>query len=245
LKNNFAAAQQYAGTVKSNAAGFGALSNVDLNSGLGLAGGLSNKLSKLKAFASMINQLKKRGVSAAVIRQIIDMGPDQGYAYAAALVGATAGTISSVNKTTAAINTAATGLGNTAAFTVYGINIAKGLKSQENSLNALMKRLGKSLAHEAATWFRVPKSKVPHFASGTSSAPSGWALVGENGPELINLRGGESIVPGGSLNGRSAGGTTIVNVNVRGALSTDKEIARAVSDGLANFERHGGNVPWN
>jgi phage-related tail protein len=245
LQKNFAAAQSYAGTVKSNAVGFASLSNVDLNSGLGIAGGLSNKLSKLKAFAAMITKLKKRGVSAGVIRQIIDMGPDQGYAYAAALVGATSATISSVNKTASAINATATSLGNTAAFTVYGINIAKGLKSQEASLHALMRRLGKSLAHEAVNWFRVPKSKVPHFASGTSSAPSGWAVVGENGPELINFGGGESVVPGGSLNGRSGGSTVIVNVNVRGALSTDREISKAVSDGLANLERHGGSVPWN
>jgi len=246
LKKNFATAQGYAGTVKSNAVGFASLSNVDLNSGLGIAGGLRNKLSRLKAFAAMIAKLKKRGVSAAVIRQIIDMGPDQGYAYAAALVGATAGTISSVNKTTSAINSAATGLGNTAAFTVYGINVAKGLKSQEASLHALMRRLGKSLAREAVHWFKVPRSKVPAFASGTSNAPRGWAVVGENGPELLNLRGGESITPGGGLIGRgSGGGTMIVNVNVRGALSTDRDIHRAVANGLADFERHGGSVPWD
>jgi SLT domain-containing protein len=108
-----------------------------------------------------------------------------------------------------------------------------------------MKRLGKSLAHSALSAFKVPKSKVPAFASGTSNAPSGWAIVGENGPELVYFGGGESVVPGGGLNGRSGGGTVIVNVNVRGALNTDKEIARAVSDGLTNFERHGGNVPWS
>ena len=246
LQKNFAAAQSYAGTVKSNAVGFASLSNVDLSSGLGIAGGLSNKLSKLKAFASMLTKLRQRGVSKAIIQQIIDMGPDQGYAYAAALVGATAGTIASVNKSQSQINAVATSLGNAAAFTVYGINIAKGLKSQENSLHALMKRLGKSLAHEAVTAFKVPKSKVPHFAGGTSHAPSGWAVVGENGPEMVYLRGGESIVPnGGGLNGRSGGNTLVVNVNVRGALNTDREISAAVSEGLANFERHGGNVPWN
>lgn len=245
LQKSFAAAQSYAGTVKSNAIGFASLSNVDLSSGLGIAGGLSNKLGKLKAFASMLTRLRQRGVSKAIIQQIIDMGPDQGYAYAAALVGATAGTIASVNRSQSQISSVATSLGNAAAFTVYGINIAKGLKSQENSLHALMKRLGKSLAHEAVTAFRVPKSKVPHFAKGTSSAPAGWALVGENGPEMVYLRGGESIVPGGGLNGRSGGGTLVLNVNVRGALSTDREISRAVSEGLTNFERHGGKVPWN
>jgi phage-related tail protein len=33
------------------------------------------------------------------------------------------------------------------------------------------------------------------FASGTPDAPSGWAWVGEQGPELINLHGGEAILP--------------------------------------------------
>jgi SLT domain-containing protein len=246
LKKNFGAAQSYAGTVKSNAIGFASLSNVDLTSGQGIAGGLQNRLSKLKAFAGLLTRLKQRGVSNGIIQQIIDMGPDTGYAYAAALVGATSATISSVNKSQSQINSVATSLGNTAAFTVYGINIAKGLKSQEKSLNAFMTKLGKTLANEAIKTFKVPKSKVPGFASGTSNAPSGWAVVGENGPELVNLRGGESITPaGGSLRGRGGVGGSTFNIYVRGALSTDREIARAVSDGLANFERHGGNVPWN
>lgn len=33
------------------------------------------------------------------------------------------------------------------------------------------------------------------FASGTRSAPPGWAWVGEEGPELMRLRGGETILP--------------------------------------------------
>ncbi len=33
------------------------------------------------------------------------------------------------------------------------------------------------------------------FASGTPDAPPGWAWVGEQGPELINLHGGEAILP--------------------------------------------------
>ena len=35
--------------------------------------------------------------------------------------------------------------------------------------------------------------KLLGFASGTPSAPPGWALVGEEGPELVKLRGGERI----------------------------------------------------
>ncbi len=36
---------------------------------------------------------------------------------------------------------------------------------------------------------------VPGFASGTMSAPSGLALVGERGPELVRFRGGEQVIP--------------------------------------------------
>ena len=33
------------------------------------------------------------------------------------------------------------------------------------------------------------------YASGTENAPPGWAWVGEQGPELMHLRGGETILP--------------------------------------------------
>uniref|UniRef100_UPI0035B3A97C hypothetical protein n=1 Tax=Ferrovibrio sp. TaxID=1917215 RepID=UPI0035B3A97C len=36
---------------------------------------------------------------------------------------------------------------------------------------------------------------LPGFAVGTSSAPAGWAWVGENGPELMRFRGGEQVLP--------------------------------------------------
>lgn len=36
---------------------------------------------------------------------------------------------------------------------------------------------------------------TPAFAGGTSNAPPGWAWVGEKGPELIHMRGGETVLP--------------------------------------------------
>lgn len=38
---------------------------------------------------------------------------------------------------------------------------------------------------------------LPGFASGTDSAPPGWAWVGENGAELVKFRGGEKVMPAG------------------------------------------------
>jgi phage-related tail protein len=36
---------------------------------------------------------------------------------------------------------------------------------------------------------------VPFFASGTNNAPGGLAVVGEKGPELVNLPRGSQVIP--------------------------------------------------
>lgn len=57
--------------------------------------------------------------------------------------------------------------------------------------------LGKSLldfVDNAQSVFKVSAgSKLPGFATGTLSAPSGYAIVGEEGPEVVLLAGGERI----------------------------------------------------
>jgi hypothetical protein len=55
---------------------------------------------------------------------------------------------------------------------------------------------------------------VPFFAEGTNSAPGGWSVVGEKGPELMNVPRGAQILPNGVMPGGSVtvsgGPTTIV-----------------------------------
>lgn len=53
------------------------------------------------------------------------------------------------------------------------------------------------------------------FASGTNYAPGGWAMVGERGPEMVNLPRGAQVVPNSELVSRRnarGGPTVIVNV---------------------------------
>jgi hypothetical protein len=40
-------------------------------------------------------------------------------------------------------------------------------------------------------------TRLQGFATGTLSAPAGWAMVGERGPELVRFRGGEQVLPNG------------------------------------------------
>ena len=78
-----------------------------------------------------------------------------------------------------------------------------------------------------------------HFASGTSNAPRGLALVGEEGPELVYLNGGERIEPADKtadlLDGAqsvsamsSSGSTGIYNIeykpqyNISGSMNADE-----------------------
>ncbi|HNB51100.1 MAG TPA: tape measure protein [Anaerolineales bacterium] len=48
--------------------------------------------------------------------------------------------------------------------------------------------------------------KVPGFAKGTNFSPEGMALVGERGPEIVNLRRGSQIVPNHKINSFMGGG---------------------------------------
>lgn len=47
---------------------------------------------------------------------------------------------------------------------------------------------------------------VPHYAGGTESAEPGFALVGENGPELVYMRGGERVLNAAQTSALQSGG---------------------------------------
>ncbi len=60
----------------------------------------------------------------------------------------------------------------------------------------------------------VPFATVPAFAGGTNFAPGGTALVGERGPELVNLPRGSKVTPNNKL---TSGVNVTVNVDASGS----------------------------
>lgn len=69
------------------------------------------------------------------------------------------------------------------------------------------------------------------FASGVSNFQGGSAIVGENGPELLTLPRGSSVIPNNEL-GAALGGVTII---IQGSvLSDERKIADAVGRALGN-----------
>lgn len=155
LQKKIAEAKQYASDTTKAARESAGLSNLGLQPEEVTAGsikaGLAQKLSQIRQFTSYIDLLAKRGLSRGLLRQIINMGPDAGYAYASALAGADKATFNSVNRLQQGLDSSTTALGKLGADRLYdsGKNASKGflagLESQEKALQKTMEKIAKSM----------------------------------------------------------------------------------------------------
>lgn len=78
---------------------------------------------------------------------------------------------------------------------------------------------------------KIPKIEIPKLAKGTNNFAGGLAVVGEQGPELVNLPRGSRVTPAGEtrrmLSGSYAGGGDTfapqINITVEGGSGSVKE----------------------
>lgn len=85
----------------------------------------------------------------------------------------------------------------------------------------------KDIAHQAG---------VPGYAVGTLGAQSGIALVGENGPELVRMRGGEQVYSAG----QTANTMAMQNMSSNEVARTNSVIAGGMSD-IVDGQKYVGN----
>jgi hypothetical protein len=80
------------------------------------------------------------------------------------------------------------------------------------------------------------------YAAGTSGAAHGWAWVGERGPELVNFRGGETVVPNhvarGYADGSGGYGDSVHEVHV---YLDGREVYKGVQTRSVNTQRRSGS----
>jgi hypothetical protein len=69
-------------------------------------------------------------------------------------------------------------------------------------------------------------SSIPGFASGTNSAPGGLAVVGERGPELVNLPRGAQVIPNVPRTAMRGPAPVIQQFDLRGAVMTEDLLAQ-------------------
>lgn len=79
---------------------------------------------------------------------------------------------------------------------------------------------------------RSANSTVPRYATGTRNARGGMALVGENGPELVNLRGGERIYNSSQTRGLLGGDSISI-----GQITIDAKNVKEFND-IVNIARN-------
>lgn len=109
--------------------------------------------------------------------------------------------------------------GITALVAVIAVLIGKG-----NEINSAMS----GISSATTGTMRAANSKVPQYATGTRSARGGLAVVGENGPELVNLRGGERIYNNSQTRGLLGGS----NISI-GQITIDAKNVKEFNDIVA------------
>ncbi|MBX9425424.1 hypothetical protein [Streptomyces lateritius] len=243
---------RYATDVRSQARSASGLSSLNLEPARVSAGsikqGLGQKLSRLRQFSRWISILTKRGTNKSLLREVIAMGPEEGYAYASALVGMSNTDLRAVNSLQSQIDKESDTLGKRAASTMYdaGVNSArglvKGLQSQEKAIIQQMYRLAKAMenAIRAALKIKSP-SQVAHglglnFGQGLGGgALASMPLVGRAADALAGRMSGIRPMPGRVSAGlgiaAAAGGGTQFNITVQGAIDpvgTAKQIEKVL-----------------
>ncbi|MFD6490676.1 peptidoglycan DD-metalloendopeptidase family protein [Streptomyces sp. NPDC060188] len=117
----------------------------------GILSGLNVRLGQLKVFGKNLQILNQRGLNKSLLQQIISAGPEQGAAYAQALVDATPAQLKDINATQDAITKATGQFGKDAADAMYdaGANSGKGyltgLASTQKLIEAQMAKIAKAV----------------------------------------------------------------------------------------------------
>lgn len=99
-------------------------------------------------------------------------------------------------------------------------------------LDGVSRTLAESLTQAAggssSTLVRTALSFITGgFATGTNYAPGGMAMVGERGPELVNLPRGSTVTPHGiaDIRPRASAGPVVIQADFTGAVVTEELIA--------------------
>jgi len=102
-----------------------------------------------------------------------------------------------------------------------------GIKSMVGNVGNAVKDIGNSISSGFTQAMR--DAKVPGFASGVTNFSGGWAVVGEQGPELVNLPKGSDVIPNGKTTDilSSQGGGQTNNFYISGA-GNPQAVAQAV-----------------
>jgi len=88
----------------------------------------------------------------------------------------------------------------------------------------------------------ITTKRIAGLAGGGTLTSSGLAMVGEDGPELVNLPRGASVIP--SIPSRKMmGGGTVYNITLQaGLVSNPDQVGQEIIEAIRRAERRSGKV---
>jgi len=230
LETRIAARDQLRISARTAAQGASSLSSLGLEpkevTASSIRVGLQQKLAKLRQFRRYVEGLAKRGLNRNLMRQILLMGPDEGYAYASALAGMSTAEFKQVNQLQREIDTEADTVGKVGSSALYGAGIqaaqglVSGLKSQQSAIEAQMIEIAKGMerAIKKALGIKSP-SRVAHgiglnFGQGLSGGTrASLPLVGRAVDAVAERMAGIRPMPGQPVAGVGAGAAAAPSIN--------------------------------
>jgi phage-related protein len=154
IAKRIADAQKFAGDLTAKARATGSLGSIiqeDFFAPSFVEKRMRQSLAQIKAFTANVTKLQKKGLSKDLLRQILELGPEQGAAFAASLAGADAATIKRFNKLQSQIGSASSKLGKQGADLLFdsgkkaGQGFLTGLKAQQKNIEKLMLSIAKGM----------------------------------------------------------------------------------------------------
>jgi chorismate mutase len=230
LASTIATAKKYASDVTSAARETAGLSNLGMQpeevTAGGIKAGLASKLSQIKQFTKYIGILAKKGLGKGLLRQILNMGPEAGYAYASALVGADKGTFKSINSLQGQLDKSTTTLGRTGADLLYdsgkkaGKGFLTGLAAQQKDIENLMLKIAKGMqkAIKKALGIKSPSRVMAQLGAYSTQGLARGLIEGVPvldralGVVTGRVAGAQPVLGRAAVAG--AGGGVVYNVNV-------------------------------
>ena len=219
----------------------------------GIKGGLAAKLAQIKQFSKYVDILAKRGLNKGLIRQILNMGPEAGYAYASALAGADKTTIASINKTQSAIDSETKKLGDKGADILYdsgknaGKGFLKGLEGQQKDIEKLMLKIAQGMQRSIKRALGIKSPSTVMAKLGAHSTEGLARGLVEGLPSLDRslarvsgrVSGIQPVLGRPAVGGRNGAGT-VIHLHVDGAVVDTLGFARAARQALLELKRaHG------
>jgi hypothetical protein len=207
-------------------------------------------------FAAQVNQLKKMGLNATSLNQIVQSGVSSGLPVAEGLTSGGKAGIGQINKLQSQIQASAAKLGDAGAQSMYqagvqaGQGLAEGIKSQLSAVNAAISGLANSLVAQIKKDLHIKSPcRVGRDIGANLGGSVGLGVTDMIGSAVNSARqftsalvGGFGASSRGGAPGAAAAGGDTYHVYVNGIITNPQDTGRQLVQVLKEYKRNGGGA---